>query len=151
MLGLQLGFAYSADDGLVADDGFAPMPVENVVRDYVPSTQPGGRMPHAWIEKDGRRISTLDLIGTDHVTLVTSSPLWAEAGRRASGRLVPLVVAEFGVDVVDEGGWDAVARLGADGVVLVRPDGHVLWRSLNLTPDLGRSLDEALSLLTADR
>jgi 2-polyprenyl-6-methoxyphenol hydroxylase-like FAD-dependent oxidoreductase len=151
MLGLQLGFAYSPDDGLVADDGLAPLSIANSVRDYVPSTQPGGRMPHAWIEKDGERISTLDLIGTDHVTLVTSSPLWAEAGRRAAGNPVPLVVVEFGVDVVDEGDWDAVSSLGADGAALVRPDGHVLWRSSNLTPDLGRSIDEALSLLTSDR
>ena len=77
--------------------------------------------------------------------------LVTEAGRRAAGNPVPLVVVEFGVDVVDEGDWDAVLSLGADGAALVRPDGHVLWRSSNLTPDLGRSIDEALSLLTSDR
>ena len=37
---------------------------------YVPSARPGARAPHVWIDLDGERCSTLDLVGDDLVLLV---------------------------------------------------------------------------------
>ena len=51
MLGLQLGFTYDARSGPVLEDAPPPVEVANPVRDYAPSTRPGGRLPHAWITR----------------------------------------------------------------------------------------------------
>jgi hypothetical protein len=73
MLGLQLGFAYPPGAGPVLDDGSPPVGTADPVRDYVPSTRPGGRLPHAWVVRDGTRVSTLDLVPPDRFALVTAS------------------------------------------------------------------------------
>ncbi len=57
LLGLQLGHTY--DGALVVPDGSDPDVLDEPARDYVPSTRPGGRLPHGWID-DG--VSTLDLV-----------------------------------------------------------------------------------------
>jgi 2,4-dichlorophenol 6-monooxygenase len=129
MLGLQLGFTYPPAVGAVVDDGSAPVGVGNPVRQYVPSTRPGGRLPHAWVVSDGTRVSTLDLVRHDTYTLVTRSPAWAEAAARIDSP-VPLAVVRVGDDVLDpDGSWDSVSGIAAEGAVLVRPDQHVVWRS----------------------
>ena len=129
MLGLQLGFTYPPGTATVVDDGSAPVEVANPVRRYVPSTRPGGRLPHAWVDRGGRRVSTLDLVPPGRYLLLTSSPSWAAAGHRAAAGPVPLSVVHVGHDVTDpEGTWAAVSGTGADGAVLIRPDQHVAWR-----------------------
>ena len=90
MLGLQLGFAYADSPGVVVassdppDDPSAPTaPLTqevDPVRHYVPTTRPGGRLPHAWVQTaDGTRVSTLDLVPATGALLLTASPAWAEA------------------------------------------------------------------------
>ncbi|MBU5900113.1 hypothetical protein JVW24_23635, partial [Vibrio cholerae O1] len=32
--------------------------------DHVPSTRPGSPLPHAWVDRDRQRLSTLDLVGS---------------------------------------------------------------------------------------
>jgi len=148
MLGLQLGFTYDADSGPVLDDGTAPVAVDNPVREYAPSTRPGGRLPHAWVERDGVRVSTLDLVRGDRFVLLTSSPAWAAAGDALVGGSVPLAVVRFGSDVTDrDGSWEAVAGLGDAGAVLVRPDQHVAWRSTGGSDDPAAALADALGRL----
>jgi len=127
-LGLQLGFSYPPDAGPVLDDGSAG--VASSVRRYVPSTRPGGRLPHAWVTRDGRRTSTLDLVAPGRWLLVTSSAAWAAAGAPAADGPLPLDVVLVGHDVLDEAGrWDGVSGTGESGAVLVRPDQHVAWRT----------------------
>src|SRR5690606_1658649 len=51
----------------------APLPgfTEDPELVYQPSAFPGARLPHAWIEKNGRDISTLDVTGHGKFTLLT--------------------------------------------------------------------------------
>ena len=136
MLGLQLGFTYEAGAGPVLDDGTPLLAVDNPVREYAPSTRPGGRLPHAWVEWHGDRVSTLDLVRPDRFVLLTSSGAWAAAGEVLVDGPVPLLVVRVGIDVLDhEGAWDAVSGIGGTGAVLVRPDHHVAWRSIGPVAD----------------
>jgi len=147
MLGLQLGFTYPPAPGTVVDDGTPPAEVANPVRQYAPSTRPGGRLPHAWVSRAGQRVSTLDLIGHDTYTLVTGSAGWADAAARTDGP-VPLVVVRMGEDVLDpDGTWDVVSGIGTDGAVLVRPDQHVAWRCPGAVDDPGSALAGVLATL----
>jgi len=136
MLGLQLGFTYPPAPGVVVDDGSAPVEVANRVREYMPSTRPGGRLPHAWVVRGGRRVSTLDLVPPDRYTLVTGSAGWAAAGDALVDGPVPLTVVRVGHDVADpDGAWATVSGIGDTGALLVRPDQHVAWRSSGAVED----------------
>ena len=145
LLGLQLGFTYPPGPGTVLDDGSVPASPEDPARDYLPSTRPGGRLPHAWVTRDGRRVSTLDLVGPDRWVLITSSPAWAAAGTGLVDDLLPLDVVLVGRDVLDgAGGWDAVSGIGDGGAVLVRPDQHVAWRNAGPADDAAGVLRSAV-------
>ena len=126
MLGLQLGVVY--EGALVIDDGTPLIEGDDPVRDHIPTTHPGARLPHAWVERDGQRISTLDLIPLDRFVLLTSSPAWAQESEACLAGPVPLEVVQFGRDVEDRwGSWAAVTEPG-DGALLIRPDQHVAAR-----------------------
>jgi 2-polyprenyl-6-methoxyphenol hydroxylase-like FAD-dependent oxidoreductase len=128
MLGLQLGYCYEA--GALVPDGSARPAVANPVREYVPTGRPGARLPHAWIPRDGARISTLDLVPHDRFTLIAGAAgkAWTEAAATIASP--PLHCLAIGDAIPDPDGVFA-RRLGieADGAVLVRPDQHVAWRS----------------------
>jgi putative polyketide hydroxylase len=72
----------------------------------------GGRIPHIWIDVDGGRVSTLDLLGPG-LTLFTGPD--SESPQRNGG--APIAVRRL----------DAIAAsalgIGASGSLLVRPDG----------------------------
>jgi putative polyketide hydroxylase len=99
----------------------------------------GRRAPHAWVEVDGRAVSTLDLVG-DRLTVVTGGtgvPV-------PSG--VPMAVLALGRDFTDSsGGFAAAYALGSQEAVLVRPDGYIVWGG----PVSG--LDEAVATVTGQR
>jgi hypothetical protein len=92
--------------------------------------EPGTRVPHAWVQRDGQRVSTLDLLGTGF-TLFTGSAgaPWLAAADSVSASLgVSITVHSIGpdADVRDvEGGWGAVTGLSPEGALLVRPDDFV--------------------------
>ncbi|MEI6723291.1 MAG: hypothetical protein WCO67_21215, partial [Betaproteobacteria bacterium] len=113
-LGVQLGYRY-ANSPVIVPDG-TPQPPD-VPSEYVPSTWPGCRAPHAWLSP-GR--STLDLFGRGFVLLrfgTARGTALASAAQRAG---LPLET----VDIADA----SIAALYAAPLVLVRPDGHVAWR-----------------------
>jgi 2-polyprenyl-6-methoxyphenol hydroxylase-like FAD-dependent oxidoreductase len=113
-LGLQIGHRYN-DSPICVPDGTPPSPDD--YSDYVPTSRPGSRAPHAWLS-DGR--STLDLFGTGFVLLVFEGgdPRPIEAAMEARG--VPVRVER-----IDQ---PEIAALYERKLVLVRPDGHVAWR-----------------------
>ena len=93
--------------------------------------QPGVRAPHLWIERDGARLSTIDLV-TQGFTLLTENPAWrgvAEAARAATGLPLDTVVLGEDARVVDEASFSRLYGTGAAGAALVRPDGVVAWRT----------------------
>jgi len=119
--GVQLGYRY-AGSPIVVSDG-SPEPADEPGT-YQPSTWPGMRAPHAWLD-DGR--STLDLFGRGFVLLCfrsdAASSRMCDAFAHAH---VPLQVVELDSQ--------AIRTLYERDFVLVRPDGHVAWRA-NAVPE----------------
>lgn len=113
---LKSQYCYEGSPICAVDD--APIP-EPETAQFVPSTRPGSRAPHAWLA-DGR--STIDLYGDGFVLLRlgAEAPDAARLTEAAKARGVPL--AE--VTIADP----QVAALYEKRLVLVRPDGHVGWR-----------------------
>ena len=146
MLGLQLGFSY--ESGAVAPDGSARPALANPVREYEASSRPGARLPHAWLERDGQTISTLDCVDGRRFVLLShgAHDLWAKAVEGVAG--LPLDHVRIGEDVQDvDGHWAEVCGLEPGGALLVRPDQHVAWRTTALPPDPGAALREAVETL----
>jgi 2,4-dichlorophenol 6-monooxygenase len=149
-IGLQLGFAY--EEGAIVPDGTKPPEGVDPVRDFLPSGRPGGRMPHAWLERDGKRISTLDLLGLDTFTLITTSQSDAWADAVAEVEDVPLrYVALDPAQLSDEARWSAESGIGAEGALLVRPDQHVAWRAPSLPTHPSTVLREVIAQIVGGR
>jgi 2,4-dichlorophenol 6-monooxygenase len=126
MLGLQLGFSYA--DGALVSDGAVPSPPDDAVREFTPSAAAGFRLPHGWVERLGRRVSTLDLVPADRFVLLAGprGESWIETAGLPG---VPLRRLQIGADVLDPAGWwEGAAGMAADGALLVRPDQHVALR-----------------------
>lgn len=116
LLGLQLGHRY--ESGVVVADGTAPDVPDEPARDYVPSTRPGGRLPHAWIDAV---TSTLDLIDRRIPTLLVHEDTDLGA--------VPTDGSLHVVPVPDQI-WSGPFGLSAEQCLIVRPDQHVAFRGL---------------------
>jgi putative polyketide hydroxylase len=122
-------------------------PDEPVDDPRTPSGRPGLRAPHVWLERAGRKVSTLDL-GTGSFTLLAAAEGagWAEA---AAGLGVDVHVVGDGLrDLEDR--FPRAYGIGPSGASLVRPDGFVAWRAPELTSwarrDLRRVLGEVLAV-----
>lgn len=147
---LEIGFHYEA--GAVVPDGTDPPPADPMGTTYVPTTRPGHRLPHAWVERDGERVSTHDLIGRPGgFGLITGSAgagRWQDLARTAAaaaGILLPVIAIGAGLGCTDpDGEWAAVREIGDRGAILVRPDNHVAWRSLDGAGATGDALTSAL-------
>jgi len=143
MLGLQLGFAY--ERGALIPDGTPPPARSNPVREYVPCGRPGARVPHAWTERGGARVSTLDLLPVDRFALIAGKrgSAWLDAAAKLEP---PLARVAIGSDVDDEtGAFAAALGIADDGALLVRPDQHVAWRSARGVAEPAAALREALA------
>ena len=146
MLGLQLGYVY-AEGALVPDGSEAPA-LENPVREYQASSRPGARLPHAWLERAGERVSSLDLVRIDGFTLISwgEHEAWAEAA--ASVGNVPLSQVRIGTEVHEpDTHWADVCGLEPGGALLVRPDQHVAWRARSLPSHPTAELTAALQTI----
>ncbi|MEK7948809.1 FAD-dependent monooxygenase [Pigmentiphaga sp. YJ18] len=95
------------------------------------STRPGAKLPHAWlVGGDGRRVSTLDVVGRGKFTLVTGL-----AGQAWKAAATEMDLPFLRVVVIGEPGaldsyctWQALREIEESGALLVRPDGIVAWR-----------------------
>jgi hypothetical protein len=114
--GVHLGYRYVGSDLVIGDGTLEPPDDPSRL---MPTTWPGSRAPHAWLD-DGR--STLDLVGDSFVLMVLGEAAGDLPGLTAALRAakVPLRV-EWLAD-------PAIAELYERPYVLVRPDGHVAWR-----------------------
>jgi 2,4-dichlorophenol 6-monooxygenase len=143
--GVELGYIYR--EGAVVPDGRpeAPNPRDPELY-YRPTTTPGARLPHAWVDDGARRLSTLDLAGGGRFALLTGigGEAWADAAARAA-EAAGVEVAVFAIGTADGlvdayGTWGDVRGVEPSGCVLVRPDQHIAWRAVAAT-------DEALAEL----
>jgi len=133
---VELGFSYPEGGALVPDGSVAP-PRDPRGSDYVPTTRPGHRLPHAWLTKDGTRISTHDLArasGGFVLFIDEAGKPWADALAGLPEDLrsaITVVEIGEGADYRDaEETWSRLAGVGKGGAVLVRPDNHVAWRAV---------------------
>jgi putative polyketide hydroxylase len=111
--------------------------------------EPGTRVPHAWVQRNGVRASTLDLLGTGF-TLFTGSAgaAWVRAADLVSASLgASIDVHIIGPDeeIADvDGRWAGLTRLAPDAALLVRPDDFVGWRAESLPSAPEESLRQVL-------
>jgi 2,4-dichlorophenol 6-monooxygenase len=152
--GIELGQRYRS--AAVASDG-TPEPA--YTRDpelyYHPTTWPGARLPHVWLGRDGRKVSTHDLAGQGRFCLLTgiAGEAWAQAAATVGEKLgieLPAYVIGPGreyIDVYED--WARAREVGEDGCVLVRPDAHVAWRSGGLAGDPEAELGRVLAAVLA--
>jgi hypothetical protein len=92
----------------------------------------GSRAPHLWIEKNGNRVSTLDLFGGGFALLAApGGEAWSVAARDAAKDIgLALDAYTFGQELRDpEGRFTGAYGLEGGGAALIRPDGFVAWRS----------------------
>ncbi|NGN44618.1 aromatic ring hydroxylase [Mesorhizobium sp. CGMCC 1.15528] len=131
---LELGFYY--DRGAIVPDGTFPPERDPMGGKYTPTTRPGHRLPHAWVEHKGERKSTLDLVGKGAFLLIAGSDdaVWAAAARQLASeqglRLEVVSIGDTGDCIDIDRRWTMLREVSSKGAVLVRPDNHVAWRSL---------------------
>ena len=117
-LHIELGYLYNSPLGVHAD----PRSTGGV---------PGSRAPHLWLERLGKRISTIDLAGEYVLLAGAAGSAWVDAAKevtRGFGGL-PLEAYCVGRDVADlDQRFPAAYRICDSGAVLVRPDGFVAWQ-----------------------
>ncbi|WP_206508964.1 FAD-dependent monooxygenase [Rhodococcus sp. BGS-1C] len=145
-LNVELGFAYT--DGAVVSDGTAPPSTHHELREYTPTTRPGHHLPHAWVDRDGVRTSTLALIDRSQMTLLVDprhAQDWDDAV--AAERLPIRIVAVDPGGETPEPGWTLLREVEPSGAILVRPDRHVAWRAMSLPDNPGAELAAVLQTL----
>ncbi|HEY1824167.1 MAG TPA: FAD-dependent monooxygenase [Trebonia sp.] len=101
---------------------------------YQASSRPGAPLPHAWLNRGLRTVSTHDLVGHGHFTLLTGNTGlgWRQAAEQVAAKTgVAIEVEIIGPGQANEdpfGEFAAVRETGESGALLVRPDHIVAWR-----------------------
>jgi 2,4-dichlorophenol 6-monooxygenase len=116
MFGLQMGYRYVLEGSTTP---IAPLS-DDVIRNYTPSTEPGCRLPHGWLIRNGKTISSLDLIDLTQATVIIGPSAHVSYNCLQVGR-----------DFEDpHAWWSNVLGLSDDACLTVRPDQHVASRDL---------------------
>jgi 2,4-dichlorophenol 6-monooxygenase len=152
--GVELGHRYSSG-AIISDGTVEPAYSRDPELYYHPTTWPGARLPHVWLGRDGRRVSTHDLAGHGRFTLFTgiSGQAWADAATTVAAELgLELTGYVIGpgrpyLDLYND--WARIREVAEDGCVLVRPDAHVAWRSAGMLADPAAELSRVLRTILA--
>ena len=115
MIGAELGYRY-AGSPLIADEPGGP---EDDFRRYLPTSWPGARLPHVWLEG---HVAIQDRLGPGYALLRLGARPAETAGLEDAmkARGAPFQVLDIP---------DAAARdLYGHDLILLRPDLHVAWR-----------------------
>jgi 2-polyprenyl-6-methoxyphenol hydroxylase-like FAD-dependent oxidoreductase len=125
ILGIEAGYRYVGSPVVWPEAGDGPDP-DNP--HYVPTTWPGARLPHVWLN-DGTALH--DRLGPGYTLLrlggSQADVSGLERALRATG--APLDV----LDIRDE----PAREIAGFDLLLVRPDLHVVWRGNELADDAG--------------
>jgi hypothetical protein len=139
-IGVQLGARYDGSP-IVASDGTPPP--DDYVR-YTPSSVPGGRAPHVWLDAGrGLGSSLFDRMGMGFTLLRLGGKAADTAAIEAAAakRGIPLSV----LDVPDAAARDLYER----DLALIRPDQYVAWRGNTPPADADRMLAQAVGATQA--
>jgi len=134
-LGVQLGARYDGSP-IIAGDG-AP-PADNLTV-YRPTSIPGGRAPHVWLDAGrGAGSSLFDRLGGGFtlLRLGAKAPGASDMEAAAERLKIPLTI-------LDIGSADARDLYDRD-LALVRPDQYVAWRGNTAPSDPGRLLAQVV-------
>jgi hypothetical protein len=138
LLGIELGYRYQDSPIVAAEDGTGPDPDSF---QYTPTTWPGARLPHIWLDDGtplhdhlGRCFTLLHPPGTD-----LAGPAEAFAAYGA-----PFAGFELRADAAEK-------VFEGHHLILVRPDLHVVWRGRDRLPDAGELAALATGHLARDR
>ncbi|MGV9711086.1 FAD-dependent monooxygenase [Gordonia sp. NPDC003424] len=150
--GVELGQHYSSS-AVVGDGTGWPTPTRDPELYYHPTTHPGARLPHAWLQHGTGEVSTMDITGHGALTVLVGEggQEWADAAAKLADELgIDLPVRHVGVgceysDTLRT--WTGLREIGYDGALLVRPDHHIAWRTASLTDEPLESLRTALDAI----
>ncbi|VCU71496.1 2,4-dichlorophenol 6-monooxygenase [Pigmentiphaga humi] len=133
-MNIHLGNRYTGSPVIVYSEPEDPQAIQAEFDDaihYRPTSRPGCRAPHAWLQ-DGR--STLDLFGRHFVLLDFGGPDAASHAFTAAARAAGVPVEHVRLAQPE------IASRYEKRFVLVRPDGHVAWRGDAIPEDAQRLL-----------
>jgi len=136
LLGIELGYRYVNSPLIAHEDGEGPDPDSF---SYTPTTWPGARLPHIWLD-DGTAIA--DRLGRGFTLLHAPG---AGARARVLAEAFGLIGAPFATFEVRSAAAGPVYEDHA--LILVRPDLHVVWRGRDRLP----SPDGLAALATGNR
>lgn len=154
--GVEMGQRYRGSAAVVSDGTQEPAYTRDPELYFHPTTWPGARLPHVWVEHGNRRVSTLDLCGHGRFTLLTGigGEGWVAAAKAASEALgvevAALTIGPSGCDAMDiYADWYRACEIEEDGCILVRPDHHVAWRAGTSSASAEAELTAALKQVLA--
>jgi len=118
MIGAELGYRYVGSPLIATEPGDGP---EHNFMEYVPTTWPGARLPHVWLD-DGTAMQ--DRVGCGHgYTLLRLGRTRADT--QALQQAFAAIGAPFqALDIPDAAPRDVYGH----DLLLLRPDMHVVWR-----------------------
>jgi hypothetical protein len=125
LLGIELGYRYIDSSIVIDEPGDGPDPNSF---DYTPTTWPGSRLPHVWLDNGS---AVQDLINPNCYTLVNLSgdlDLSEEFSREFEKLSVPFEVLTISSD--------AAKQVYERDLLLLRPDMHVAWRGDSIPDDV---------------
>jgi 2,4-dichlorophenol 6-monooxygenase len=146
-IGLDLGYVY--EEGAIAAGDSEPEQPADLVTEYRPSTRPGARFPHLWLNPPENSRSTHDLLDPARFTLLLGDGggAWRDAAKKVLGSLrsEPQVQELGSLCDTNEAqrALEQLCGIGHDGALLIRPDGHVAWRETARASDPEHALRHA--------
>jgi len=148
------GYKYRSN-AIVTDEPASPDPTTvQLVETEELRGEPGTRVPHAWLQRDGQPVSTLDLLGKGF-TLFTGAagdPWLAAVDAVSESVGVSIAVQRIGPNTAIRdihGKWAAITGLSSDGALLARPDDFVGWRAETVPAAPEQELRRVLSQILA--
>ncbi|WP_112323676.1 FAD-dependent monooxygenase [Oceanibium sediminis] len=151
----NIEYGYTYRDGALIPDGMPPHEPLHDILVYEPSTRPGHPLPHAWISRNGARLSLPALVSGGHFLVIAGEEGrdWATAAKAlAESTGLPIRAFTLGLlegDYLDlRGVWTRLRRTGRHGVVVVRPDRYVAFHCDTRPTDPRARLDEVFARIT---
>jgi 2-polyprenyl-6-methoxyphenol hydroxylase-like FAD-dependent oxidoreductase len=123
MIGAELGYRY-VDSPIICDIPGGP---EHLFREYRPTTWPGARLPHVWLD-DGTPIQ--DRISDGYTVLRLGGTRVDTAGLEQA--IKSHGAAIVALDIPDNAARDVYQH----DILLLRPDMHIVWRGNRLPDDV---------------
>ncbi len=148
--GVEMNHRYKSK-AVVSDGTVMPKFKKDAELYHQATSWPGAHVPHVWLEKDNKRLATVDLCGKGKFTLLTSigGEAWVKAAKDFSKKIgleINAITIGPGCDIEDPfGDWARIREIDDNGCLLVRPDMVVGFRAKSLPKNPIATLHDALN------